>query len=80
MTLGATGNPSSQLTTMSLMNNRLAQAAGELLTQRPHRLGHLSSGGLRVGKLLLQAIEPLVKARVEIVAQALPLATCADFG
>src|SRR5215475_2991432 len=42
MTLGATGNPSSQLTTMSLMNNRLAQATGELLTQRPHRLSHLS--------------------------------------
>lgn len=80
MTLGATSNPSRQLTLVAMLNNGFAQATGELLTQIPHRLGDLSQRGLWIGQLLLEPIKPLVKARVELAAKFLPLVTCANLG
>lgn len=80
MTLGTTSILPRPFATMGMRNNRLAHAACELLTQRPHRLGHVGSAGLRIGQLLLQPIKPLVKASVEVVAQSLPLTACADIG
>jgi hypothetical protein len=65
---------------MRMMNNRLAQAADEFLTQRPHRLGDISQSRVGIGQLLLEPIKPLVKASVELVAKSLPLMTCADLG
>jgi hypothetical protein len=40
MTLRTTSRLSGQLTTMGVLNNGLAQAAGELLSQLPHGFGH----------------------------------------
>ncbi|HEV2121882.1 MAG TPA: hypothetical protein VGW38_03785 [Chloroflexota bacterium] len=53
---------------MAVFDNRFADATGEVLAQRPHRLTHLGQKGLRVGQLRLQAIEPLVKAPMEVIA------------
>ena len=52
---------------MAVFDNRFADATGEVLAQRPHRLAHLGQKGLRVGQLRLQAIEPLVKASMEVI-------------
>jgi hypothetical protein len=65
---------------MAMRNDCLAQTAGAFLTQCPHGLGHFGHTGLRIRELFLQPIKPLVKAGVEVVAQSLPWATCADFG
>jgi hypothetical protein len=65
---------------MTMGCNRFTQTTGELLTQVPHCLSHLGQGRLRIGQLLLQAIKPLVKARMEVVAQSLPLGACAHLG
>jgi hypothetical protein len=80
MTLGTTSILAGPFATMGMRNNRLAHTARELLTQMPHRLGHFGLAGLRIGPLFLQPIKPLVKARVEVVAQSLPLVACADLG
>ena len=65
---------------MGLLHNRLTQAAREVLTQLPYGLSHLGQAGLGIRQLLFSAIEPLVKAGVEVVAQPLPLGTCAHLG
>ena len=57
---------------MAVRHNRLGEPPGELLAQVPHRLGHLREGGRRLVPLFLQPIEPLVKASMELLAQAAP--------
>jgi hypothetical protein len=65
---------------MAMFYNRCTETTGEVLTQVPHRLGHLGQVSLRIGQLRLQAIEPLVKTSMEVVAQSLPLGACAHLG
>jgi hypothetical protein len=65
---------------MGLRNHGLAQATRALLTQLPHGCGHLGEAGLRLGQWLLQPLKPLSKAKVEVVAQSLPLAACTGLG
>ena len=79
-TLGTRGILASPFAHMGLLNNGFAQATREVLTQLPHGLGHLGSARFGIGQLLLQPIEPLVKASVECVAQPLPLGACAHLG
>jgi len=79
-TVGTRGKLTRRFTRMAVFDNRFADATREVLAQRPHRLGHLGQEDLRVGQLRLQAIEPLVKALMEIGAQALPLGACTDLG
>ena len=67
-TVGTRGKRLPRFTRMAVFDNRFADATGEILAQRPHRLAHLGQKGLRVGQLRLQAIEPLVKAPMEVIA------------
>ena len=66
--------------TMGRLDNRLGQAAGAVWAQGPPRLGHFRSGRFRLGELLLQPIEPLVKAGMELLAQSVRLFSCTDLG
>jgi hypothetical protein len=74
------GTLTGQFTHMGMFDDRFTETTGEVLTQVPHRLGHLGQGSLRIGQLRLQAIEPLVKASMEIITQSLPLGACAHLG
>jgi hypothetical protein len=56
----------------------LRHTAGERVAQVPHRLGHVGEGRLRLVELRLQAIEPLGKALMELVAACIPLLACTD--
>ena len=71
---------SALLAHMGLRHTRLGYAPGEVLTEVPHRLGHLRYSACRLGQLLLQPIEPLIKAGVELLAQEVSLFACANFG
>jgi hypothetical protein len=63
---------------MDMRHDRLGDTSGELLAQSPHRCCHLWQGGRRLVPLRLQGIEPLVKARMELVTQGIPLFSCTD--
>jgi hypothetical protein len=65
---------------MAMLNNRFTDATGEVVAQPPHRLAHLGQQGLWIGQLCLQVVEPLVKTRMEVVTQSLPLGTCTNLG
>jgi hypothetical protein len=68
LTRGTAGVLSTLFALMGVLDNRLSQAARELLTQRPDRLGHFGQGRLGLPQALLQDIKPLVKARMELLA------------
>src|SRR5437763_9538399 len=76
ITPGAATLLPSVFTPISVLDYRLSQATGERLAQVPHRLGYLRKGRLGLWELLLQSIEPLVKAVMELVAERVPLFSC----
>src|SRR2546428_665392 len=63
ITRGTTSMLAGQSATMGMRNNGLAQATRELLTQLPHGFGPPGEAGVRIGKLLLQPLKPLIKAK-----------------
>ena len=68
------------LTPMDMRHHHLHAAPRELLAYVPHGGGQLRQGGWRLGPLRLQGIELLVKARVELLPEGLPLFSCTDLG
>src|SRR5439155_27376433 len=65
---------------IGVRDHRLSQATREGLAQGPHDCGHRRSGGFWLLELLLQPIEPLVKAGMELLAQSVRLFSCTDLG
>jgi hypothetical protein len=63
---------------MRMGNDCLRQAAGQLLAQVPHGLGHLRQGRCGLLKLGFQPVKPLVKAGMELPAQGIPLFSCTN--
>ena len=60
-------------TAVDLRHHRFGDTPGELLAQVPHRGGHLQKGGRWLVPLLLEDIQPLVKACMELLAQGVPI-------
>jgi hypothetical protein len=70
---GRTGQGhSAQFLGVRVLDNRLGQATGQLLAQRPDCRAHLASGRLGRRQLRLHPIEPLVKAVVKVLTQRIP--------
>src|SRR5262249_38061504 len=65
-------------TLVGILDDRLGDPPGELLTQVPHRGGHLREECWRLMPLLLEGVEPLVKTLVKLLAQGGPLSSCTD--
>jgi hypothetical protein len=78
ITLGAATLPPGVFTLMGMRDERLSQATSERLAQVPSRLGHLCEGWRRLVELCFQLVEPLVKTRMELPAQGVPLFACTD--
>ena len=67
-------------TGMRMGKNRLGEAAGEVLAQLPHEFAYLCEGGCGLREALFYPIKPLIKARVEFLAQPVPLFSCTNLG
>jgi len=61
-----------------MFDNRLGHATGELLAQRPNRLADLGERRCGCGQLGFDLIKLLVKTRMELLAQGLPLFSCTN--
>jgi len=61
-----------------VLDNRLGQATGQLLAQRPDRLAPLDSGRLGLRQRRRQPIAPLVNAVMKVLTQRIPLWSCTD--
>src|SRR5215216_5869282 len=59
--------------TVDIRHDCFGDAPSELLAQVPHRGGHLRKSDWGLVPLLLESIEPLVKAGMELLAQGVPL-------
>jgi hypothetical protein len=64
------------LETVRVLNHRFGEAAGEVLAQGPHRLGHLGEGGFGLRQLGLSVIKPQIKGVMELLAQGGPWFAC----
>jgi hypothetical protein len=63
---------------MALVTHRLGDTGSEPLPQCPDRLTDLRQRGVSLRQRRFDRLEPRIKARMEVLASGLALATCPD--